>query len=1155
MAELSQEQINAKKKLVGIGYSENEADSLVTGSKSVDQILADRRPKNDTGQNNLAADEFGLDLGLMKKSSDNVKKEEDRYKSDYDLIGSDVEYEGFLIPDFKPKFKDIVGSYGIRYDKGAPSEVRAALSYGIKEDAYVIDNAKKVWSEYLIGNKKISKEDFEKYKDELDVSFATVGSGDNEKRILTYRLGKNLGGDNFRYTFNELEGGLFGTGTTTGDFRAIEGEAIPVALSIAGGTIGSGAGPAGTAVGTGLGDALGEYTRLMIGRKVYGLQSNLDDQQFLDYVQSTMIKRGLLSTATAGVFLKVAPAITSLINKAKGEQLSGQALKEFLKSGGELDTALQKELSKAKNILVKNGVPEQQADDYLATNVAKALPSSSQFIKAADEGASLIKGDPSKVLGNALNKQALVAKNAENQVLKSLTGLNKVDDKIADDAIEKLKTRAVNIIDDETTLIDDGIKAANADRMVKLEGMGFEPFVNYIDNFGINISKFTGSVNQRLGRLDRKIEQLAKAKGLKVRINPAEDKELFRVFRDILKKYKFDNKKQFTVQPLIKTKNLKGEALKKALAKNAERQEKNNFLNIFNVPEYANTRVIVESIKKGLADLGEVSYGDATRLVNIVRDASETKYANNPGVQASLRKLANKLQEKLNNPGINGGEIGSLKQQFLNLSTEYRNSYMKQLANNFGYIPTTGGGATTRTALATEGRNIFNKFTDGSAQSITNAKRLRNMIDETNFSNKDQFKGSLLENYYSKVVKVPEGVKPLSHNEFINKFGENYRILLGDDVFNQFQKNVGTATKTFENFVKQKADQVIGVSKALPGFGTNIKDLTPTGIYNKLIQVGDGFDGNALRKALGPGATKDLQTKYLNGMFERTKIQSRLPNVGDVETFNGTALLNYIKNNKDQIMKVFGDKTGKEFIDAHQALGKALELIQAPTTIGKTAGVTEAANKAGLFVDIFAGPLNHKRLVLNRLSRLYDGFDVSGNSLRYLYDYKKFTEVAKKQFLGGNYPRWFDELSPPAKMNFLSKLYEQGAKNIKKGVTFIGKPVTETIEKIPGGGLVTAIPKKIAKTLDPTKAKPIDKTPLVINQYIQDRVIDPMFNEEDEIAGSADIFAPIDIPFQLGNEARKKVSASIGKVLRAWKQKKATRKEIEEKEPEIEKIN
>jgi hypothetical protein len=77
----------------------------------------------------------------------------------------------------------------------------------------------------------------------------------------------------------------------------------------------------------------------------------------------------------------------------------------------------------------------------------------------------------------------------------------------------------------------------------------------------------------------------------------------------------------------------------------------------------------------------------------------------------------------------------------------------------------------------------------------------------------------------------------------------------------------------------------------------------------------------------------------------------------------------------------------KALYSAHRDFSKSFRSNSSTIkAVGKTGapGLTEAANKAGLFVDIFAGPLNHKRLILNRMARIHDGFDLGGDSLALL---------------------------------------------------------------------------------------------------------------------------------------------------------------------------
>ena len=60
----------------------------------------------------------------------------------------------------------------------------------------------------------------------------------------------------------------------------------------------------------------------------------------------------------------------------------------------------------------------------------------------------------------------------------------------------------------------------------------------------------------------------------------------------------------------------------------------------------------------------------------------------------------------------------------------------------------------------------------------------------------------------------------------------------------------------------------------------------------------------------------------------------------------------------------------KEFTTAYRDIAKGLRAIEDTMTPAGTPGavsLTEQANRLGLLIDIFAGPLNHKRLILNRV--------------------------------------------------------------------------------------------------------------------------------------------------------------------------------------------
>ena len=51
-------------------------------------------------------------------------------------------------------------------------------------------------------------------------------------------------------------------------------------------------------------------------------------------------------------------------------------IKKFIASGGKIAPEITTALDDAKKVLLKAGVPEKEADDYLAISVANAIPES-----------------------------------------------------------------------------------------------------------------------------------------------------------------------------------------------------------------------------------------------------------------------------------------------------------------------------------------------------------------------------------------------------------------------------------------------------------------------------------------------------------------------------------------------------------------------------------------------------------------------------------------------------------------------------------------------------------------------------------------------------------------------------------------------------------
>ena len=260
MADLNPKQQSAYDTLISGGIGKDDAFNLVTGNLSAE----DFKLKNSEGvKTNLKEqlDLEGFDYDLMKKTSEKIKKEIDPNQAQ-ELMGVDETLSYAM-----PSTTDLFNLYGIRTDKEAPASVRGKLSFGLNDPNSQIFNAKFLLGQNLI-EEGMKPELVEKYKDKIDVQIKEVGKGQEKTSGMIFKLPKELGGDGKYYKFN--------TPTmlpNAGDLAAISGDSIPIAMSVAGGTFGSIAGPAGTIAGSGTMAFAGEYARLWMGRKKFGLNS------------------------------------------------------------------------------------------------------------------------------------------------------------------------------------------------------------------------------------------------------------------------------------------------------------------------------------------------------------------------------------------------------------------------------------------------------------------------------------------------------------------------------------------------------------------------------------------------------------------------------------------------------------------------------------------------------------------------------------------------------------------------------------------------------------------------------------------------------------------------------------------------------------------
>ena len=236
-----------------------------------------------------------------------------------------------------------------------------------------------------------------------------------------------------------------------------------------------------------------------------------------------------------------------------------------------------------------------------------------------------------------------------------------------------------------------------------------------------------------------------------------------------------------------------------------------------------------------------------------------------------------------------------------------------------------------------------------------------------------------------------------------------------------------------------------------------------------------------------------------------------------------------MRKNRGSIKQLYNDN----FYDTFLEMGNVLRMLQEPLERGSIAGgkgITDVANQAGLFVDIFAGPLNHKRLILNRVARIMDLFKINSDNLFLFTDYGKFLEAAKKNFLGGNYPRFMDNMGINKRATLIDKVLKKIKVDNKEG---IGKVLSKTLTEDSLINVANRIPTlglyDLNRGLGARKmftGNPL-RNPMVYKEYAKDKYEE--VRGMDDMENNADVFYPIDISGKFAIEALQSVFKKLGK--------------------------
>jgi hypothetical protein len=1147
MAEFTQEEVSTIERLVGEGgYSVQDAQDLIKGKKTPQTIFE----LKSQGLRTITDDSNNLDGFDKKLGVDTLKKLEEGNKSLYSDSQGIVDPDTSVMTNLAPSYWDQVKARGIRTDKGLSAGDRAALSFGFSEPQFLIPNTKKLIIDDL--SKKFPKEEIEKYKDNIKVQIADVGYDGLKSDALIYKIPKELGGDNYFRTVNK-------EGPDLGDVPSISGDAIPFTLSTSAAIAGSTISPIlGTAAGAGIGEASGEFIKLMAGRKAFGLQPDLSDEQFMELAIKQSLKKGAVSGLTMGAFQKVVPYLVYYSRRfdvlGSGEEYLSKHLtntivgleKEVKEKG--VEAIFNKELldtvAAARKKLLDAGIPEEQIDQYLAVNIQKAIPQSKVFQN--------LSAQEREKIGELLGKNEVIAKDVENKVTSELTGINNFTEQGVSKAKDRIKNQAETIVIGEQATADKSVAANQLLRDKEFKNLNFSPSQTSLDDFGFYTSKLIEQVRERMSTLNTQITNFSKKNPEITRVELDLSKDNLKTWRKILSEGKFDEPKKFEIQSLKSIPKNATDAEKLAIeAENKIIASTNRQKELFKTPEYQQTFNILKDLQKSFSNkdfLQNLTYGDAKRTLSILRNL-EQQNLENPKLLGGVRLLKTNIKDAIatveNKPG--NELLKNLSDEWTQLDFGFKNSSLQDIASVIGSRATP---AVIRSANL-QSEKIFTNIMGDNINARANSKALGDILRNENFTNKDKFKSSLFKFYHDTVVKGSgeAGAAKMTHGEFMEKYGSNFKNILGDDLFNQFKKGPGFAQQQVEKYVAEKVDLVKNGSRVLPGLGLDIKNYTPDKIVEAIIQKGATTDVNVLKKAFGSEYYKDVQTAFLENMYGKTKGR-----FGQYEAFDGVRLLQYLKDNKGIIEKFMG----KEFYDVHRDLGKALTLLQQPERMATGEGLTGAANKAGLFVDMIYGPLNHNRLVINRLGRIYDSIDGSGKQLDKVLNYKDFIEQVKKQFIGGNYPKWLDDLSPAQQSTFMSKLTAsldqsklgQVVKEVAGRTRLIqaGEKIERGAEKF----------KEISTKIIPEKyqtRKAMGLTPILIDKYFEEGTVDPMIGTSNKRAGQPYIIQPPEaVSKGVQKLLGKAISGVIDGTLKGAKYVFSSEGKLKYKEPEFEKI-
>ena len=1042
MAELNEIQKNKVNRLITeLEVDQETAIGLVDGTISKEDYLATRKSKKSeevtqaTDGKSFLENE-GYDVNLAIETNKKIKAKKDATANS--AAADDFSGESTYLDEYTPSKADLVNLSGVTTDKDKelPTSIRTKLSFAVGKDDLTLLDAKKLYKEYLVDDKKFDKDLVSSLDDKIKFKYQKVGGkdGNNSYQVLVYQTPKELGGDGKWVAANTPS--LI---PNLGDLGAISGDVLPIATAVTGAVFGSAGGPGGTVAGSAGGTYLGELSKLYIGRKWMDLNQDMTDKEFTDYAQKQALIMAGVDLVLTPAMLVAGSAIKRTVMETAKDRLSYDSVKKILNGEIKFDDAIIKDIEVARNKLIELGVPKDLADEYTALSVARAIPESGIIEKGTKE--DLIYSKKLK----ALEKKLTVAK-VENKVIQKLSGLDEVNisPRVKDDLVTKIGDEVKEVRRLEIEAAENEIKSAEDIVTKNWEENFLKPEVRALDDLGVVFNDLQTNLKTLWNTADDVIRK--EADNLPVSIK---SKETTKVANKLLKDL---DVKLIEKKPKLKNgKNSTVEEIKQYNKKLAEWENVNKFGSFLSVTgEIISQKAAIKIIKNGISQLSNnanITYKKASGWRAFILNA-EQNLSLDLNTKNLLTKAKGIFQDAMDDAVISSGNTRAINanQSIKDLVNNYQGSAITKFADEFMIGLKRDGGFNVK--LPGNQKNIFNSFIDDTPASLNNSAKLGNILNLEALTTKGDIKGTLVkqqdinkitnalyENYYNKVIPKRVNGKlqksEMSHDEFIKKYGKNYNLILGNKTYKKFASSNKNAMDTFQKSVDFQSETINAISRDLPGLVPSViqKDNTQAVVKHLFSRMRTNDVGALVKnlEKINPLLLKNIRTVFLDDFILATK-----PN----GVMSGRALDNFITEYKPVLDKLYS----KEFTTAYRDIAKGLRAIEDTMTPAGTPGavsLTEQANRLGLLIDIFAGPLNHKRLILNRVARIHDSLDMGGDSLALLLDYKKFIEAARSKFLGGNYPKALDQLANSNSVKYRS-LYRSFWDAIKKTAT-LGK--------------------------------------------------------------------------------------------------------------------